>query len=134
MCNTVTSAVPWDSLSQVEGFDLYEVCYFMSSSYESEYPEIVDKAICETNSNYSSAICASGYPVKGEICALWDTLADNNVAVEDYSMMTKDELCGYTDENNVTVDSVTYTICEAWGDVCVNAIPSIETMCHSLED
>lgn len=105
----------------------------MSSSYVSEYPEIVDKTLCDTTSNYSQYICIDGEPHKGEICALWDTLADNNVAVEDYAMMSKDELCGYTGEDNVTVESVTDTICDAWSDICVNDIPSIETMCHSLD-
>ena len=127
------SAVPWDSLSQVDGFDLWEVCYFMSSSYEPEYPEIVDKSLCETTSNWSSYICIDGVPHKGEICALWDDLAENGVAVEDYAMMSKDELCGYTGEDNVTVESVTDIICDAWSDVCVNDIPSIETMCHALD-
>ena len=42
------------------------------------------------------------------------------------------ELCGYTDDDGVTVESVTDTICGAWSDVCVNDIPAIETMCNSL--
>ena len=72
-------------------------------------------------------MCYDGYPHKGEICALWDSLAEENIAVEDYTIMdSKDELCGYTDDSNVTVDSVTDIICDAWSDVCVNDIPSIE--------
>ena len=134
MCNTLVSDIPWDSLYQVENFDLWEVCYAMSSNYEPEYPSIVDSDLCNTDSNYSQYICIDGLPHKGEICALWDTLADNDVAVEDYSMMTKDELCGYTDESNVTVYSVTDTICDAWGTVCVNDIPAIDQMCNSLDD
>lgn len=71
MCDTLISNIP-SSLSQIEGFDLYEVCYMMSSSYEPEYPEIVSKDICTAYSNYNP--CSSdGVPVKAEICSgSWD--------------------------------------------------------------
>ena len=42
----------------------------------------------------------------------------------DYSEITKDELCGYTDATTgETVESPTDTVCDAWSDVCINAIP-----------
>lgn len=117
------SDIPTDSLAQVENFDIYEVCWQMGSNYVPQYPEIVSSSLCDIDSQYVNYICIDGMPHKGEICALWDTLYDNNINMEDYMEIGKDELCGFTDEETgIFIDSPVSAVCNAWSDVCINSI------------
>lgn len=64
--------------------------------------------------------------MKGEICYFAADVADYLLDVE--------ALCGVTDDNGTVIeDSPVDTICNSWGDICINGVPKIEEMCTSLD-
>lgn len=44
MCGTAMTAIPYDALPS--DFDIYDICWTMSSAYVPEYPSIVSDEIC----------------------------------------------------------------------------------------
>ena len=111
MCTADYSTVPAD-------VELWDVCWRMSSAWVPEYDDIVSKDICDLdNGQY---FCVYGEPVKAEICALWDTTE----GIEEYVNMSKEDLCGFTDDDGTVYESMVDTICNEWEDTCTNGIPS----------
>lgn len=111
------------------GVSVDEICYHQSSMYEPEYVAIIDRAICAHESTLQQSICVAYEPVKAEICALWDQLD----YVTDYVNMSKDELCGYTEEDGSVSDDMG-TVCTDWPDVCSSyGVVDLEAMCHNLD-
>lgn len=48
--------------------------------------------------------------------------------------MDVEALCGVKDaDGNIIEESPVDTICNSWGDICVNGVPQIESMCTNLD-
>ena len=55
-----------------------------------------------------------GYPIKGELCA--QRTNDNVMMFVDDEQLN--EICGWTDDDNVTYESETDVFCTSWADAC----------------
>ena len=139
MCTADYESIPWDALSYIKDFDLYDICYMMSSEYVSAYPSFVYEEICDAFSSDSTtttstsgttttvSVCDdNGLPTKDGICAL------NEDEVMDY-VADYETICGSYDEEGNYEESPIVKVCADWSDVCTNGLPDLEYMCHSLE-